>query len=221
MSQPQPAGIGKARIEALADGIFAIAMTLLVLDLKTPAPGPGDTADDLPRKLVEMWPRFLTYVVSFLILGVLWVGHHAQLHYVRRSDRPFLWMNLAFLMVVSAMPFSTALLGAYREQPVAVAVYCGNLVVAGLVLFGQLHYAAGPGKLFDADMDPDLIRAGSRRLLMGPALYSLAAGLAFISTTASLAVCALTPLLYLLPGRVDRLWSSEGRPPEGDSPTKG
>ena len=72
MSQPQPAGIGKGRIEALADGIFAIAMTLLVLDLKTPAP--GDTPDDLPRKLGEMWPRYLTYVVSFLILGVLWVG---------------------------------------------------------------------------------------------------------------------------------------------------
>jgi uncharacterized membrane protein len=213
-------GIGKGRIEALADGVFAIALTLLILDVKVPALAPDEGGAALAGKLLDLWPKFVAFVVSFLIIGVCWVGHHAQLHYVRRADRPFLWMNLFFLLCISAMPFSAALLGEHPGQPVAVAFYCANLMVAGLVLYAQLRYAAGPGRLFDPDIDPGLIRAAEWRLLMGPSLYAVAFGLAFVSTSVSLIVCALVPVLYILPGRVDAFWR-HGPPaketPAGDS----
>jgi uncharacterized membrane protein len=117
-----------------------------------------------------------------------------------------MWLNLTFRMVISAVPFSTALLGEYHSEPVAVVIYCGNLVLVGLVLYGQLRYAAGPGRLFDDDLDPHFIRAGGHRILMGPVIYLMAIAVAFFSPAVSLGLCVLTPLLYILPGRVDRYW---------------
>jgi uncharacterized membrane protein len=211
MPPQPPAGIGKGRIEALADGVFAIAMTLLILNVNVPVLKGEDERLTLPSKLVELWPKFLAFVVSFLILGVNWVGHHAQLHYIRRTDRLFLWMNLLFLLVISAMPFATALLSEYHDQPIAVVIYCGSLITAGLILYGQLRYAAGPGQLFDAEIDWSLIQTGGRRILMGPALYTVALGTAFWNTGVGLTVCAVVPLLYIVPGRVDRLWRNNRR----------
>ncbi len=210
-------GLGKARIEALADGVFAIAMTLLILDIKVPVLAPGEGGDDLFRKLLALWPKLVAFVVSFLIIGVYWVGHHAQLHFVRRSDRTFLWMNLFFLLVISAMPFSTALLGEHHHQPLALAVYCGNLILAGLVLYAQLWYATGRGRLFDPDLDSDFLRVAGHRLLMGPILYAASLGLAFIHTGISLAICALVPVLYILPGRVDVFWKAAHHAGQGRS----
>jgi uncharacterized membrane protein len=105
-------GIGKGRIEALADGVFAIAMTLLILEVKVPDLLP-DQIEQLPDRLLQLWPNFAAFGISFLICGVYWVGHHAQLHYIRRSDRFFIWLNIVFLMVISAIPFSAALIGEY------------------------------------------------------------------------------------------------------------
>jgi uncharacterized membrane protein len=206
MTPPNTTGIGKGRIEALADGVFAIAMTLLVLDVKVPVVDPSVCSLDFARSLAEIAPRFLTFAVSFLIAGVLWVGHHAQMHYVRRSDRPFLWSNLLFLFFISAIPFSASLLGQYPFQPVAIAVYCLNLILAGVVLYGQLRYAAGRGRLFDADIAPRFITLAGRRILMGPTIYAVALAMAFIAPLVSLSLCVLTPLLYLLPGQVDIYW---------------
>jgi uncharacterized membrane protein len=208
-------GIGKGRMEALADGVFAIAMTLLILDVKVPVLAPEEVGA-LPGKLAELWPRFIAYAVSFLIIGVFWVGHHALLHYIRGADRLFLWINIIFLMVIAALPFSTGLMGSYPGQPTAVMVYCGHLIVAGVALCGQLRYAAGPGKLFDPDTDPQLIVHGGRRILMGPGIYLIALGFAFVDTRVSLILCLVTPLLYLFPGRVDRYWR-HGHPREEKS----
>ena len=198
-------GLSKTRIEALSDGIFAFAMTLLILDVKIPSLEPGQEAE-LPRRLMEVAPRFLVYAMSFLIVGVNWVGHHAQLHYIRRTDRACLWSNLCYLMAISSLPFSAGLLGQYPRQPAAIVVYCGNLIAAGLLLFGQLRYAAGRGQLFDPDIDPHFIAAAGRRILMGPKIYVAAALLSFFSPSLSLLLCILTPLLYIVPGEVDRYW---------------
>jgi len=138
-------GLSKTRIEALSDGVFAIAMTLLILEVKVPSIEPRREAIELPRRLWEVAPRYTAFAMSFLIIGVHWVGHHAQLHYIRRTDRAYLWTNLFYLLMISSLPFSTGLLGQYPRQPAAIVVYCVNLIVAGLLLFGQLRYAAGPG----------------------------------------------------------------------------
>ena len=104
---------GTGRMEAFSDGIFAIAMTLLVLELHVPALAATGSAGELAKALLLMWPKFAGYGGSFLILGVLWIGHHNQFHYIRRVDRPFLWINIFFFMCVGFMPYCTALMGTF------------------------------------------------------------------------------------------------------------
>src|ERR1700737_1299223 len=107
--------LSRNRIEALTDGVFAVAMTLLVLDIKVPELPQPMATDELLRQLLALWPKFLSYVISFVILGVYWVGHHVQLSFIRRADRPLLWINILFLLWVALVPFSTALLGEYAK----------------------------------------------------------------------------------------------------------
>ena len=126
-----------SRTEAFSDGIFAIAATLLVLELKVPQVEPGGLAD----ALLESWPSYATYVVSFLTIGIIWVNHHAVLDRIREVNRPLLFMNLMFLMAVAAIPFPTALLGDYlqagHDERLAAAVYGGTMSLMG-VTFGAI-----------------------------------------------------------------------------------
>jgi uncharacterized membrane protein len=124
--------LSRNRIEALTDGVFAVAMTLLVLDIKVPELEPPSATAELPLKLLALWPKFLSYLISFVILGVYWVGHHIQLSFIRRADRPLLWINVLFLLWVALVPFSTALLGEYAKTRIAIAVYGANLIAIGL-----------------------------------------------------------------------------------------
>ncbi len=112
MSGPDapPAGLPVNRIEALSDGVFAIAMTLLVLELHVPDVSSAETGP-LAAALLAMWPKFVSFGLGFVLLGSLWVGQHYQFHYVRRTDRPLLWLHLALLLVCSLVPFAVALLG--------------------------------------------------------------------------------------------------------------
>jgi len=197
--------IGKGRIETLADGVFAIAMTLLVLQLQVPDL-PDDQRDLLGIRLIALLPKVSAYVIAFMSCGVYWVAHHMQMTYVYRSDRIFMWMNIGFLMVISAIPFSAALIGEYYESSLAIRIYCGNLMLAGLVLFGQMRYAAGPGVLIDREVDPYFLGLAGRRVLLGPLVYACAALAAGHSHLLSHALCALAPVLYILPGRIDRYW---------------
>lgn len=205
MSHKQDAGLGKGRIETLIDGIFAIAMTLLVLAIHLPELPPDKLALLWPS-LLAMWPKFGAWCVSFVVLGVFWVGHHNQFHYIRRSDRTLLWINIAFALVITFLPFSTALLGEYSVSPVAVWIYCANLIAAGLLLYGQWRHATDRFRLVDPHLKPELVATAGRRVLMGPLAYAIACGLAAWDTRPALAILALMPLYYVLPGRVDWHW---------------
>jgi len=201
-------GLSTSRLEALVDGVFAVAMTLLVLNLTVPPEPAGLSSAALTRHLIQDLGerRFtaLTYAISFVIAGVYWVGHHNQFPLIRRADRVLLWITILFLMGVTGIPFSTALLGTYPGQQIAVVLYGANLIVIGLVLAGQWWYATSNHRLTDADLDPLLVRRAMRRILTGPLAYLLAIGLSFKSPALSLVIYALVPLLYILPGRVDR-----------------
>ena len=136
-----PAGaLGTARVAALCDGVFAIAMTILVLSIAVPT---AETvpAERLPGALRQLAPQVLVYVISFINLGVLWVGQHNQYHFISRADRWFLWINIGYLLLVSFMPLSTALLGHYPLNRLALFVYGANLLTATLVLALHWHYA--------------------------------------------------------------------------------
>ena len=101
-------GLSSVRIMTLADGVFAIVLTLLVLDIKAPK---AISEAELISKLLALWPKLFSYIISFVILGILWFGHHMEFHYIRRSDRIHIWLNLLFLMCIAFIPFSAALLG--------------------------------------------------------------------------------------------------------------
>ena len=196
-------GLSKARVEALTDGIFAVAMTLLILDIKVPAVPGGH----LPRELLALWPRVLSYAISFVMLGIYWVGQHNQFHLIRQTDRTLLWINIFFLMTLCFVPFSTALLSSYPGEQVAVAVYGGNLVVIGLILEAHWSYATRGRRLVDPELDARTIRFASRRILIGPGVFGAAIAVSFLSTTAALVIFALAPIVYFFPGKIDRHWS--------------
>ena len=198
--------LGRNRIEALTDGVFAVAMTLLVLDIKVPELQQPLATAELPLKLLSLWPKFLSYTISFVILGVYWVGHHVQLSFIRRADRPLLWINILFLLWVALVPFSTALLSEYATTRIAIAIYGANLIAIGLTLALHWWYATTENRHVDPDIDRGLVRGAMYRTLMGPLVYVIAIGLSFFRAEVSLALYALVPMLYILPGRIDIHW---------------
>lgn len=198
--------LSRNRIEALADGVFAVAMTLLVLDIKVPELQPPLETGDLPLKLLALWPKFLSYVISFVILGVYWVGHHIQLSFIRRADRPLLWINVLFLLWVALVPFSTALLSEYSKTQVAIAIYGANLIAIGLTLALHWWYATTERRHVDPDIHPNLVRSAMKRTLMAPVIYLIAIALSFFRAELSLILYAVVPVLYILPGRLDIHW---------------
>src|SRR5262245_24148903 len=155
------AGQSLDRLAALSDGVFAIAMTLLVLDLRVPAseafhlmqplwaPGAIQSEQAMLDILVQLAPRLLTYFMSFLTLGIFWVGQQTQLNVFTRSNRTLTWFQLAFLLAVSLMPFTTALLAEFITYRLALLVYWLNLLLLGVVLFASWRYAVHAGLLED------------------------------------------------------------------------
>lgn len=222
-------GLSTNRLETLVDGVFAVVMTLLVLNLVVPREPARLSGAALSRHLIHdlLKLRFtlLSYAISFVVAGVYWVGHHNQFPLIRRSDRVLLWINILFLMCVACIPFSAALLAAYPGQRVAVVFYGSNLIVIGLALYAQWWYATSGHRLTDEHLDPLLVRRAARRILTGPVAYLLAIALSFIDPTVSLVIYALVPLLYILPGRLDRHLSTRGHDvmaiPEQHAPAPG
>jgi uncharacterized membrane protein len=197
-------GLDTDRVETLADGVFAIAMTLLVFAISVPELS-GAAVDRLPSALLGLWPKLLAYVLSFVVLGVFWIGHHNQFFYIRRASRTFLWINILFLMFVAFIPFSAQLLGRYPGQRIAVIVYGLNMIVVGLSLYLVWWYASSGHRLVDPDLDPATIGIAARRILSGPVAYTVAIVVSLLSVPAALVIYALVPLLYILPARIDQV----------------
>jgi uncharacterized membrane protein len=197
-------GLTTGRIAALADGVFAVAMTLLVLEFHVPTLSGEASAGQLDAALSRLWPQVLSYVAGFLVLGTLWIGHHYQFHYIRRADRPLLWLNLGFLLAVAFLPFCVALLGAYGTLATPCILYGSTLLVAGSCLLGHWSYATRGRRLVDASLDQAVVRALGSRIVGGMLVYGAGLLLAFVSPRASFVTYAAMPLLYLLPGRIDR-----------------
>ena len=190
------------RVEALADGVFAIVMTLLVFDLRLPEA----TLAELPAALAALWPKFLGYGVSFLLLGIYWVGHRNQFNFIRRADQNFHWLNIFFLGVVCLVPFSTGVLSRYPDALLAVAIYGVNLILIGVALYFVWTYATYRRHLVDAELPRAVVRLGKQRSLLAPACYIVAILAGLIDPRLSLVIYALVPLLYIFPG-LQHVWT--------------
>ena len=200
--------LGKGRIETLTDGIFAIAMTLLVLDMKVPKIPKGVAQAALELRVYDLWPKFLIYVLSFVICAVFWVSHNIQFHYIKRADRAFLWINIMFMMFVAFIPFSTHLLSEHIGQQFAVIFYGCHLVSVWICLYLHWHYATRGLRLVDKDIHPNIVSAVTKRILIGPTIYLLAIGASFLSTGLSIGLYAFIVIVHILPGRIDRYMTS-------------
>ena len=187
-----------SRLEAFSDGVFAIAGTLLVLELRVPA----DTTE-LSSALVRLWPAYAAYLVSFLTIGIIWVNHHTLLEHCKRVDRRFLYLNLLLLIAVGIVPFPTALVGQYilsaDGATAALVVYGLGALLIAVAFTGVFLYATHDHRLVGDKVEARRIRWEGRLFPIGLAAYTLGVALAFVAPVASLAVYGLTALFYALP----------------------
>jgi uncharacterized membrane protein len=200
------------RLETFADGVIAIAITLLILEVKVPPVGGGRLAFAVAHE----WPAYAGYVVSFLTIGVIWVNHHHMFKLIQRTTHAFLMLNVVFLMTIAFLPWPTALVAAYIRDPagrrVAAVVY-GLTMVSIAVMFNLVWlYAAGRGRLLVPGIDPAAIARTNRSYLMGPIVYGLAAVIALANAFVSLAIYAALAVYWLLPGTGPR---AVGPSPDG------
>src|SRR5271169_5837162 len=139
-----------ARVEAFSDGVFAIAITLLVLEIKIPAPG----AAPLARQLVRQWPSYVSFVIGFLVIGIMWINHHRMFTTIKRSDTVLMLLNLLLLLGVTALPFPTAVLAAHLGTPgerTAVMLFNGTCVFIAIAFNGMWRYAVSKRALMLRD----------------------------------------------------------------------
>jgi uncharacterized membrane protein len=207
-----------SRIEALSDGVFAIAMTILVLNISVPTTETV-SADRLPDALRHVAPQVIVYVISFVNLGVLWVGQHNQYHFIERADRWFLWINILYLLLISFMPLATALLGHYPFHRLALVVYGTNLIAATLVLALHWRYATHRGRLVRPQLSPRVVVLAYRRMLGSAGAYTIALALSLMAPAFSLALFLAVPLVNVLPFTLDRHFrtDSQGRAVASDA----
>lgn len=179
----QIAGQKIGRIEAISDGVFAVALTLLVLDLKVPVSESIRTEGDLLAAFCSITPQLLTYFLSFMTLGIFWTGHSTQFNFINKSDRNLNWISLFFLMLIALLPFTTAFLSKYVTFKLAVGLYWLNILLLGLTLMIQWCYAYNHDFVDIPDTEkPNINKALLKRIIVAQTLYAAGAALCFIST---------------------------------------
>jgi uncharacterized membrane protein len=183
-----------SRIEALADGIFAIAMTLLVLDLHVPA-----SSEHLAADMLALIPRFLGLGVSFVILGIYWMGHHVLLARLNKVNMTFTWRTILFLLPISIVPFTAALLGSYPLSHIAQVLYALNLSVCGLLLFSCIHFAFVQQDFFEAKPSLEFKRNVVTKTMLPTAVYILTLPATFVSPWLGLLLLLLGPAISFVP----------------------
>jgi TMEM175 potassium channel family protein len=191
--------VSKARLEAFSDGVFAVAITLLVLEIAVPGEHGG-----LAHQVGQLWPSFAGYAVSFTTIGIIWVNHHTMVTRFERLDRTILFLNLNLLLWVVLIPWSTALIAEHlrdtgADEHFAAAVYAGNFFVMGVSFFAIWFHAGRTGLL---DVDERAWRNLVRRNTVGQGGYAVAFVLAWVSAPACLILCGLVAVYYILPGPV-------------------
>jgi uncharacterized membrane protein len=188
-----------ARVEAFSDGVFAIAITLLVLNLKVPS----GSAGHLGEALAAQWPTYAAFLLSFAFIGIMWVNHHRLFNHIRRSDNGLLFLNLLLLLGITVVPFPTALLAAHygtANRTVAAAVFNGTYVVLAVFFNVLWHHAVRAGLMDTATHES--ADAISRQYAIGPIAYLVSLGLTWISVPASLILNIGLAVFFAIPARV-------------------
>jgi uncharacterized membrane protein len=200
--ETRPFELGKSRLEALSDGIFAVAMTLMVTELRVPDL-PHDAANVVVvPALIKLLPKFANYAVSFVSAGVFWVGHHNMYHAIRRTDRTLLWLNIFFFLFVSLLPFSTSVLNAFPMTQVAPLLFGTNLILIGWMMYIQWVYASWQRGMLAEHVNKEYRDAVRSRFLAYPVIATITMLICFWSIEISLSIYVLLLPLYMIPSRL-------------------
>jgi uncharacterized membrane protein len=195
----QLAGQNVARIETISDGVFAIAMTLLVLDIKVPVSNAIKTEADLFAAFCKLTPQLLSYFLSFMTIGIFFMGHSSQYTYINKSDRHQTWIALFFLMFISLLPFTTAFLSEHIEFKLSIALYWLNIFALGATIYFHWAYAYRHNHLsIEGEEKETVNKAMKTRIFIAQALYLAAALLCFINTYLSIIAIILIQLNYTI-----------------------
>ena len=198
-----PEIISRGRVEALSDGVFAIVVTLLVLEIKAPHVAEHDSMAELAGALWTLAPKFVSWVISFVTVCVIWLNHHRLLAMVGRIDNALFWLNANLLLWTSFIPFPTALMGGYPANRLAVSFYGAVmfLMALGFVL-ARWHLHRHPD-LLQEDVDRTAFRSGTRySIVMGPVAYAIGAGLAWVSQIGAFICYAAIACYFVFPHAV-------------------
>ena len=214
---------GTGRTEAFSDGVIAVAITLLILDIHVP-----NVNTDLLQALLSQWPNYLGYVTSFLVIIIFWANHHNMFRHIQQVDYALLIINAFFLMCIAFIPFVTSLLTKYitspTEQHTAAIVYGATLLLNGILFNTIWWYAVWKRRLVRRDLDAQAVQRLTRGYLFGLPFYALAIVLSLINVELSLAFYIVIDLMYFLPmnflrfGRPDIFSVGAQEVPEGHLP---
>jgi TMEM175 potassium channel family protein len=194
--------MSKARVEAFSDGVIAVAITLLALNLHVPSP--TGSAGTLAHELGEQWPQYVAYVISFLTIGIIWINHHVALRRIVAVDHTILMLNLALLMTIVVLPFTTALMAEYLRsthgEKLAAGIYGGSLLLMSVAFFAlHQHVMRAKPQLLDEHVTPELRRRILRRNFVGLPPYAIATAAALVSPYVTLAICGVIAAFYAVP----------------------
>ena len=197
-------GLSKHRLEALADGIFAVAMTLLVIELKLPEQTSVHMSRDLMVGVANLIPKFVAWIISFFVLGIFWFSHHRLFHYVRLVDAKLVWLNIVYLSFVSLMPFSSAIVGQYPQFLFSQAFYSANqMMLATLSILISGHVFAHPG-LWSTPITSGFYRAARFRSIGLILVAGVAIGITRIVPGAGNAAFMLMAPIAMVSARIER-----------------
>ena len=187
-------GIG--RILALSDGVFAVAITLLTFELAVPA---TTTNAGLPKALLALWPRYLAYVVSFVVIARFWVAHRLAFRLIARDDAVLVWLNLLLLLFVGFLPFPTAVVGEHNGSPAAAVLYATSVVLASIASAAYWWYASGRADLLRPDAGRAQVRALRARSLAAPVFFAATLPIAvFAPYAAEIVWIFIFPLTWIV-----------------------
>jgi len=194
--------ISKTRLETLVDGIFAIAMTLLVLGINPPRPEDSLAQSVLPGMIEGLVPQVFLFIVSFLVLALFWMGHHRQFHFVHKIDPALLWINILILISIVFVPFSTDVAGDYPDVMDAALLFHANMFIVGLLFFVQWRYICRHEHLCEPVLEKAVMRGGIYRSMLVPVIATIGGILCFVNPPLSLLVYFALPLGTYLLGQV-------------------
>jgi uncharacterized membrane protein len=200
----------KSRIAALADGIFAVAMTLLVLDLKLPEGAKTTTDAEVWQQLVGLKGHFLVYALSFVVLGTHWIGHHQQFHFVRRVNWSLLWLNLVFLLFITLVPFTTNLLAGRSRLHIPVVIYGLNLLLISVIFLWHLRHLTRHPELTHGGLTPAWAAELRRRSVLVAFVAAASIVISFFSPGLALNAYWLLLVSHMLRARAERYPAADG-----------